>query len=111
MLKDAFGERKGKCEIRLKAWRITRPIPAVAFKLWSCPLGPFFTNDKICRGFRDVYKRQMRRIGWLAGGPVDWFGRRSVRSGAGLIGKLWQQTRSAPRRDRRFKVDEAGGFL
>jgi hypothetical protein len=51
MLKDAFGERKGKCEIRLKAWRITRPIPAVASKLWSCPLGSFFTNDKICRGF------------------------------------------------------------
>ena len=46
MLKDAFGERKGKCEIRLKAWRITRPIPAVAFKLWSCPLGPFSPTTK-----------------------------------------------------------------
>jgi hypothetical protein len=77
------------------------------------------TNDQTAAGKpetkpaerkRSFIGRAMRRIGWLAGGPVDWFGRRSVRSGAGLIGKLWQQTRSAPRRDSRFKVDEAGGF-
>jgi hypothetical protein len=54
--------------------------------------------------------RMMRRVGWLAGGPADWFGRRSVRSGAGLIGKLWHQTRAAPKRDSRFKVDDSGGF-
>jgi hypothetical protein len=54
--------------------------------------------------------RTMRRVGWLAGGPADWFGRRSVRSGAGLIGKLWHQTRTAPKRDSRFKVDDSGGF-
>ena len=59
---------------------------------------------------RSFIGRAMRRIGWLAGGPADWFGRKSVRAGAGLIGKLWQQTRTAPRRDSRFKVDEAGGF-
>jgi hypothetical protein len=54
--------------------------------------------------------RAMRRVGWLAGGPADWFGRRSVGSGAGLIGKLWRQTRTAPKRDNRFKVDDSGGF-
>jgi hypothetical protein len=54
--------------------------------------------------------RMMRRVGWLAGGPADWFGRRSVRSGAGLIGKLWHQTRNTPKRDSRFKIDDSGGF-
>jgi hypothetical protein len=56
------------------------------------------------------FGRTMRRVGWLAGGPADWFGRRSVRSGAGLIGKLWHQTRNAPKRDSRFKIDDSGGF-
>ncbi|GLR66390.1 hypothetical protein GCM10010909_10700 [Acidocella aquatica] len=77
------------------------------------------TNDKAANGQpkgkaaekkRSLIGRAMRRVGWLAGGPADWFGRKSVRSGAELIGKLWQQTRSAQQRDGRFKVDEAGGF-
>lgn len=54
--------------------------------------------------------RTMRRIGWLAGGPADWFGRKSVRSGAGLIGDLWHQTKTAPKRDSRFKTDGGGVF-
>jgi hypothetical protein len=49
--------------------------------------------------------RTVRRIGWLAGGPADWFGRKSVRSGAGLIALLWQQTKTMPKRDSRFKTD------
>ncbi|OYV51272.1 MAG: hypothetical protein B7Y73_00120 [Acidocella sp. 35-58-6] len=59
---------------------------------------------------RPFIGRVMRPVGWLAGGPADWFGRRSVWSGAGLIGKLWHQTRTAPKRDTRFKVDDSGGF-
>lgn len=55
-------------------------------------------------------RRMSRRVGWLVGGPADWFGRRSVWSGAGLIGKLWHQTRTAPKRDSRFKIDDSGGF-
>ena len=54
--------------------------------------------------------RTMRRIGWLAGGPADWFGRKSVRSGAGLIGDLWHQTKTAPKHDSRFKTDGGGVF-
>lgn len=54
--------------------------------------------------------RTMRRIGWLAGGPGDWFGRKSVRSGAGLIGNLWRQTKSTPKRDNRLKTDGGGVF-
>jgi hypothetical protein len=57
-----------------------------------------------------VIRRTRRRIGWLAGGPADWFGRNSVRSGAGLIGNLWQEAKTAPKRDTRFKVDGGGGF-
>jgi hypothetical protein len=54
--------------------------------------------------------RTMRRIGWLAGGPTDWFGRKNVRSGAGLIGNLWKQTKTAQKRGSRVKVDDGGGF-
>ena len=59
---------------------------------------------------RSFIGRTMQRVGWLAGGPVDWFGRKGVGSGARLIAKLWQQTRNSPQRDRRFKIDEVGGF-
>ena len=52
----------------------------------------------------------MRRIGWLAVGPADWFGRKSVRSGAGLIGDLWRQTKPAPKRHSRLKTDGGGVF-
>ena len=57
-----------------------------------------------------LFGRTLRRIGWLAGGPGDWFGRRSVHSGAGMITKLWRQTNKPARRDTRFKIDEDGGF-
>jgi hypothetical protein len=52
----------------------------------------------------------MRRAKWLAGGPADWFGRKSVMSGAGLISGLWRQSRRPVQRDSRFKVDDDGSF-
>jgi hypothetical protein len=57
-----------------------------------------------------LFGRMIRRVAWLAGGPADWFGRKSVRSGAGMITKLWRQARTPSRRDSRFKVDDGGGF-
>ncbi len=56
------------------------------------------------------FRRMMRPVGWLVSGPVDWFGRKSVNSGAHLIGNLWQGMRTGKKRDSRFKVDENGGF-
>jgi hypothetical protein len=55
-------------------------------------------------------RRAIRRIGWLAGGPGDWLGRKSVGSGAALIGILWKRTRTGPQRDSRFKLDQGGAF-
>ena len=52
----------------------------------------------------------MRPFSWLARGPADWFGRKNVLSGAGLVGDLWKGTRAPPKRDSRFKSDELGGF-
>ena len=57
-----------------------------------------------------LFGRMIRRVAWLAGGPADWFGRKSVRSGASMITKLWRQTRTPSRRDSRFKVDDVGCF-
>ena len=57
-----------------------------------------------------LIRRVLAPVRWLASGPADWFGRKSVRSGAGMIGKLWSQTRTVTRRDSRFKIDETGGF-
>jgi hypothetical protein len=57
-----------------------------------------------------LFGRMIRRVAWLAGGQADWFGRKSVRSGAGMITKLWRQARTPSRRDSRFKVDDVGGF-
>ena len=54
--------------------------------------------------------RTMRRAKWLAGGPADWFGRKSVMSGAGLISGLWRQSRRPMQRDSRFKVDDDSSF-
>jgi hypothetical protein len=56
------------------------------------------------------FRRMMRPVGWLVSGPADWFGRKSVDSGAHLIGNLWQGVRTGTKRDSRFKVDENGGF-
>jgi hypothetical protein len=72
-------------------------------------------SEQVSSGFSASNKpslvgRTMRRIGWLAGGPADWFGRKSVRSGAGLIGNLWRQTKTAPKRDSRLKTDGGGVF-
>jgi hypothetical protein len=50
------------------------------------------------------------RAGWLTGGPLDWFGRKSVGSGAGMVSRLWSQTRQGSQRDSRFKVCEGGEF-
>ena len=63
-------------------------------------------------GFRkpSLTRRVMRPVGWFAGGLADWFGRKSVVTGAGLIGDAWKGARKTPKRDKRFKVDEHGGF-
>jgi hypothetical protein len=57
-----------------------------------------------------LIRRVMRPVGWFAGGLADWFGRKSVTKGAGLIGDAWKGARKTPQRDKRFKVDESGGF-
>jgi hypothetical protein len=59
---------------------------------------------------RSLMRRLMRPVGWFAGGLTDWFGRKSVVTGAGLIGDAWKGARKTPQRDKRFKVDEHGGF-
>jgi hypothetical protein len=57
-----------------------------------------------------LFKRLLQPVGWLVRGPADWFGRKSVNSGAQLIANLWHGTRTAAKHDSRFKVDENGGF-
>jgi hypothetical protein len=55
-------------------------------------------------------RRAFRPIRWLASGPGDWFGRKSVSAGAHMVGNLWSQTRKSPQRNSRFKVDDGGEF-
>ena len=59
---------------------------------------------------RSLIRRVMRPAGWFAGGLADWFGRKTVVTGAGLIGDAWKGARKTPQRDKRFKVDESGCF-
>lgn len=59
---------------------------------------------------RSLIGRVVRRIGWLAGGPTDWFGRKSVSSGVSLIGELWKGMSTGVQRDTRFKTDDQGRF-
>jgi hypothetical protein len=59
---------------------------------------------------RSLIRRVMRPAGWFAVGLADWFGRKTVVTGAGLIGDAWNGVRQTPQRDKRFKVDESGGF-
>jgi hypothetical protein len=77
-------------------------------KVRSSDRGP--PKDKPNARKSSLIGRTMRRAKWLAGGPADWFGRKSVMSGAGLISGLWRQSRRPVQRDSRFKVDDDGSF-
>ena len=57
-----------------------------------------------------LIRRVMRPVNWFAGGLADWFGHKTVVTGAGLIGNAWKEGRKTPWRDKRFKLDEHAGF-
>ena len=59
---------------------------------------------------RSAFRTALGGIGWLAVAPVDWAGVKSISRAASLIGGLAGTMRARPRRDPRFKVEDARSF-
>ena len=55
-------------------------------------------------------RRTARRVGWLFASPTEWFGVRSVKSGAASIGRLYQGMRPPRHRDRRVSLGDGKAF-
>ena len=59
---------------------------------------------------RSLFRRTIRGVGWLASGPADWAGVRSIGRGASLIGDLVRAVRERQASDRRFRVEDDRSF-